>query len=151
MQGKARDGRTLAREAYFLTFAQDIAAIARMPLMVTGGIRRQVVADQVIDSGIAMAGIGTALALNPRLPRDWLAGSEAVPVLRPITWRNKTLASLANMAMVRFQLKRLGRGRPTQPGVSPLLALVLEQMETRLKTRQYRRWVTSRDTSHSRV
>ena len=38
MQGEARDGRTLAREAYFLEFARDITAVARMPLMVTGGI-----------------------------------------------------------------------------------------------------------------
>lgn len=37
MQGQARDGRTLAREAYFLEFARDITAVARMPLMVTGG------------------------------------------------------------------------------------------------------------------
>ncbi|WFR77249.1 hypothetical protein P9875_16120 [Janthinobacterium rivuli] len=34
------DGRTLAREAYFLEFAKEIATVASMPLMVTGGIRR---------------------------------------------------------------------------------------------------------------
>ena len=55
LQGDARDGRTLAREAYFLEFARDIAKVARMPLMVTGGIRRRAVAEQVIGSGIAMA------------------------------------------------------------------------------------------------
>lgn len=37
MHGQARDGRTLAREAYFLEFARDIASVARMPVMVTGG------------------------------------------------------------------------------------------------------------------
>src|SRR3990167_1183005 len=40
MQGDARDGRTLAREAYFLEFAAELAEEARMPLMVTGGVRR---------------------------------------------------------------------------------------------------------------
>ena len=40
MQGRTADGRTLAREAYFLEFARDIAAIANMPVMTTGGIRR---------------------------------------------------------------------------------------------------------------
>jgi 2,4-dienoyl-CoA reductase-like NADH-dependent reductase (Old Yellow Enzyme family) len=40
MQGEARDGRTLAREAYFLEMAGELAAVARMPVMVTGGIRR---------------------------------------------------------------------------------------------------------------
>ena len=33
--------------------------------MVTGGIRRRPVAEQVIADGVAMAGIATALALNP--------------------------------------------------------------------------------------
>lgn len=74
MQGDARDGRTLAREAYFLEFARKIAAIARMPVMVTGGIRRLPVVEQVLDSGVAMAGIATALAVDPALPQRWQAG-----------------------------------------------------------------------------
>lgn len=73
MQGEARDGRTLAREAYFLEFARDITAVAQMPLMVTGGIRRRAVAEQVVDSGVAMVGIATALSIDPNLPRDWRA------------------------------------------------------------------------------
>ncbi|PTU49977.1 2,4-dienoyl-CoA reductase, partial [Pseudomonas plecoglossicida] len=52
MQGNARDGRTLAREAYFLEFARGIAAIAKMPVMVTGGIRRLPVVEQVLASGV---------------------------------------------------------------------------------------------------
>ncbi|WP_269139355.1 HisA/HisF-related TIM barrel protein, partial [Pseudomonas fluorescens] len=71
MQGEARDGRTLAREAYFLDFATQMASIATMPLMVTGGIRRLPVVQQVLDSGIAMAGIATALTLEPQLIKQW--------------------------------------------------------------------------------
>ena len=63
-----RDGRTLAREAYFLEFAREIRALASMPVMVTGGIRRLPVVEQVLASGVAMAGIATALAINPALP-----------------------------------------------------------------------------------
>jgi 2,4-dienoyl-CoA reductase-like NADH-dependent reductase (Old Yellow Enzyme family) len=62
MQGEARDGRTLAREAYFLEIAQEIAKVARMPIMVTGGIRQLPVVEQVLDSGVAMVGIGTRAA-----------------------------------------------------------------------------------------
>jgi len=82
MQGQSRDGRTLAREAYFLDFARDIRTVARMPLMITGGIRRRAVADHVLDSGIDMVGIGTALAIDPHLPRDWRLGQEARPNFR---------------------------------------------------------------------
>jgi 2,4-dienoyl-CoA reductase-like NADH-dependent reductase (Old Yellow Enzyme family) len=144
MQGEARDGRTLAREAYFLEFAKDIAAVARMPLMVTGGIRRRAIAEQVIASGIAMAGLATALAINPRLPREWQNGVDDVPRLRPITWKNKAAGSLAAMAMVKHQLKRLSRGRATNPNVGPLLALIGSQIETARRSRQYRRWAAAR-------
>ena len=144
MQGEARDGRTLAREAYFVEFARDIRAAARMPVMVTGGIRRRPVAEQVLASGVDMVGIGTALAIEPNLPRDWRAGKDSAPQLRPITWRNKPLASLANMAAVKFQLRKLSRGRATNPRVSPLCALLAQQSGALLQTRRYRRLMRSR-------
>jgi 2,4-dienoyl-CoA reductase-like NADH-dependent reductase (Old Yellow Enzyme family) len=102
MQGQSRDGRTLAREAYFVEFARDIKAVAKMPVMVTGGIRRRPVAEQVLGAGVDLVGIGTALAIDPFLPRDWRLGKNNAPELRPITWKNKTLASLANMAAVKL-------------------------------------------------
>ena len=144
MHGQARDGRTLAREAYFLEFAQDIATVATMPIMVTGGIRRLAVAEQVLDSGIDMVGIGTALALDPHLPRDWKAGKSSAPMLRPITWRNKVLASLAYMSMVKHQLRRLGKGKGSNPGVTPVRAFLEQQIETTIKTRRYRSWMRRR-------
>lgn len=142
MHGQARDGRTLAREAYFLEFAKDIAAVARMPVMVTGGIRRLPVAEQVLASGIAMVGIGTALALNPNLPREWRSGKASAPALRPITWKSKVLSSVAYMAMVKHQLRRLSKGRHPNPNVTPACAFVEQQAETVLKNWKYRRWMS---------
>lgn len=142
MHGQARDGRTLAREAYFLEFAKDIASVAHMPIMVTGGIRRLPVAEQVLASGLDMAGIGTALALNPNLPREWKAGQASAPALRPITWKSKVLASVAYMAMVKHQLRRMSRGRAPNPGVAPSLAFLEQQVETTVKTWRYRRWMS---------
>jgi len=144
MQGEARDGRTLAREAYFLEFARDITAVASMPLMVTGGIRRRAVAEQVVASGVAMVGIATALSIEPNLPRDWQAGKDSAPALQPIRWKNKALGALANMAVVKFQLARLSVGRRTHPGVSPLRALVSQQLAAQCQTRRYRKWMAGR-------
>lgn len=144
MQGQARDGRTLAREAYFLEFAKDILSVAAMPLMVTGGIRRKAVAEQVIDSGVAMAGIATALAIDPSLPNAWRAGTDTTAALPPITWKNKMLASLAYMATVKFQMRRLSHGRATNANVSPVWALVVQQVMTARQTKQYRRWMARR-------
>ena len=137
MQGQARDGRTLAREAYFLEFAQEIRKVAKMPVMVTGGIRRQQVAEQVVASGVDMVGIATALALDPSLPNQWKQGVNITPELKPITWENKTLASLANMATVKYQLRKLSLGKRPNPKVSPLWALILQQAAMARRTRQY--------------
>ncbi len=141
MHGQARDGRTLAREAYFLEFAQDIAAVARMPIMVTGGIRRYPVAEQVLASGIAMVGMATALAVDPALPKAWQADRSAAPALRAVTFKDKVLASVAYMAMVKHQLRRLSLGRSTQPQVAPAWALAVQQVETQCKNWRYRRWM----------
>lgn len=139
MMGAARDDRTLAREAYFLEFARKIGAVATMPLMVTGGIRRREVAETVIESGVAMAGIATALAIEPNLPRNWKLGKNDAPALKPITWKNKPVASSAHMAAVRYQLVRLSRRRPTAPDVSPVWALLIAQICAKRSARRYRR------------
>ncbi len=139
MQGQARDGRTLAREAYFLEFAQEIRKVAKMPVMVTGGIRRKQVAEQVIESGVDMVGIATALAIEPNLPNQWKQGKNTAPALKPIHWKNKTLASLANMATVKLQLRKLSLGKTPNPQVSPLWALILQQSAMARRTRQYKK------------
>lgn len=144
MMGSARDERTLAREAYFLEFAHDIVKVATMPLMVTGGIRRREVAEKVIESGVAMAGIATALAIEPNLPRNWRAGKADAPALKPITWKNKPVASSAHMAAVRYQLVRLSRRRRTAPNVSPIWALLTAQISAKRNARQYRRWMAEK-------
>jgi len=144
MQGDARDGRTLAREAYFVEFARDIQTVAKMPVMVTGGVRRRPIAEMVVQSGVDMVGIGTALAIDPNLPRDWLQGKDSAPELPAITWKNKAMASLANMAVVKFQLRKLSQNRTPDPKVSPLRALIQQQIANALRTRQYRKWVAAR-------
>ena len=143
MQGQARDGRTLAREAYFLEFAQNMMAIAQMPLMVTGGIRRKAVAEGVIHAGVSLVGMATALALNPSLPLAWREGLDLAPTLTPITWKNKVMASLATMARVKYQLKRLSLGQSTDPSISPLWALVSQQWTTARQAKAYRKWISS--------
>ncbi|MCG9040413.1 NADH:flavin oxidoreductase/NADH oxidase family protein [Laribacter hongkongensis] len=144
MHGQARDGRTLAREAYFLEFARDIASVARMPVMVTGGIRRYPVAEQVLDSGIAVAGMATALAIDPQLPNAWRTDTTVTARLHAAGWKNKVLASVAYMAQVKYQLRRLGKGKPARPGIFPAIALLGQQWHDRIGTIRYRRWIVRR-------
>jgi len=116
--------------------------------MVTGGIRRREVAEQVLDSGVAMVGIATALAIEPDLPHHWQQGRDQVPTLRNINWRSKPLAASAHMAAVKYQLGRLSRRQPTAPGVSPVWALLLAQAAAKCRTRRYRRWISARAIAH---
>jgi 2,4-dienoyl-CoA reductase-like NADH-dependent reductase (Old Yellow Enzyme family) len=146
MQGRTADGRTLAREAYFLDFARDIAAIANMPVMTTGGIRRRAVAQTVIDSGVAMVGIGTALAMQPNLPAQWQQQESHAPQPN-VTWSDKALASLATMAIVRRQLRRLGKGQAPHPDSSALMSLLCDQLRARRLTSRYRRWLAQHATA----
>ena len=144
MHGQTRDGRTLAREAYFLEFAKDIAAVAQMPVMVTGGIRRLPVVMQVLGSGVDVVGMATALAIQPDLPKAWQAGQDDAPALRPITLKNKVLASVAYMAMVKHQFRRLSRRMPTNPDVAPWKALLAEQLDKGWRNWRYRRAMRAR-------
>jgi 2,4-dienoyl-CoA reductase-like NADH-dependent reductase (Old Yellow Enzyme family) len=147
MQGAPQARSTAAREAYFLDFARDISAVARMPVMVTGGIRRRAVAEQALKPnggrpGVAMVGIASAMAFEPKLPERW-KGGEALDIEMPsVGWRNKAYASLARMALVKLQLRRLGKGKRPKPDASPMLALIRQQILTKRRTRLYRTWVS---------
>ncbi|MDH6222073.1 2,4-dienoyl-CoA reductase [Streptomyces pseudovenezuelae] len=141
--GSPADGRTLAREAYFLELAEQLVATSPLPLLLTGGIRRRAVAQQVIDSGVAMAGIATALAIDPTLPGQWLAGSD-VQVRPPRTrFRNKMVASAAVQAVTSRQLARLGAGKPSKTPYSPAVALLLERLVRARRRRNYLKWHTA--------
>jgi hypothetical protein len=40
-------------------------------------------------------------------------------------------------------LRRLGRGKAANPNVPPVLALLLQQLDTMIRNVQYRQWVQS--------
>ncbi|MFJ5934416.1 NADH:flavin oxidoreductase/NADH oxidase family protein [Streptomyces sp. NPDC093071] len=141
MTGRSADSRTRAREAYFLDLAKDLVRTSPLPLMLTGGITRRATAERVLDSGVAVVGMGTALAVTPDLPDRWRRDREADRQIRPVTWSDKALASAASMAQVRHQMRRLARGSSPRPGTHPAIALVSEQLKQRKALRGYRAWL----------
>jgi hypothetical protein len=46
------------------------------------------------------------------------------------------------MALVKLQLRRLGKGLQPKPNASPLLSLIRQQIITKRRTRLYRAWVS---------
>ncbi|MFT5804502.1 MAG: 2,4-dienoyl-CoA reductase-like NADH-dependent reductase (Old Yellow Enzyme family) [Candidatus Paceibacteria bacterium] len=135
---------TLRREAYFVDFAREIASVAKMPIMVTGGILRRVVAEQALEKdsagfGVEMLGLAQAMAFQPDLPNQW-RDHELEIKLPQVNWKNKTFAALAVMAITKVQLKRLAQGKSPKANVSPFFSLIGDQIETNKRTKRYRRW-----------
>ena len=139
MQGRTADGRTLAREAYFLEFAEKIARDAKMPIMTTGGVRRLRVANKVIDSGVELVGMASALASVPDLPNVWQVQPDVIGHIPVVNWKDKTLSGLATMSLVKQDLRRLGRGKSPKLNASPLLALIKDQLRSAKLTKRYRK------------
>jgi 2,4-dienoyl-CoA reductase-like NADH-dependent reductase (Old Yellow Enzyme family) len=144
MSGRPADTRTVAREAYFLDLAGELAETSPLPLMLTGGITRRETAEAVLASGVAVVGMGTAIALTPDLPDRWRSGHEATEQPRPVTWTDKTLASAAGMALVRHQMRRVTHGKEPTERTHPLHALVCDQRSQRRALRRYRAWLETR-------
>jgi 2,4-dienoyl-CoA reductase-like NADH-dependent reductase (Old Yellow Enzyme family) len=144
MAGRPADARTVARGAYFLGLAAELVTKSRLPLMLTGGITRRDTAEDVLASGVALVGMGTAIAVTPELPNRWRAGREATARLKRVTWRDKTLASAASMALVRHQMRRITRDQDPTGGTRPLHALVCDQRAQRRALGSYREWLEAR-------
>ena len=144
MQGEAADGRTLAREAYFLEFAVDLRKVAKMPLMCTGGVRRKEVAEAVLAGGVDVVGIATALSIDPDLPKHWRANGPDAPPAPKLKSQNKTLVSMGHMAFVAGQIRRMGLGREPSPKASPLMAMIAGQLRRRGHVKRYRAWLRAR-------
>jgi 2,4-dienoyl-CoA reductase-like NADH-dependent reductase (Old Yellow Enzyme family) len=149
MAGAPTDGTINPREAYFVDFAREIGAVARMPIMVTGGIRRRAVAESALQPkdgrpGVAVVGIATALAFEPDLPGKWRDGQMPDIAIPLVTWKKKVFASLASMAIVKVQLNRIGAGKAPKRKVSPLFALIGSQIAQSRRTKRYKAWIARR-------
>lgn len=71
----ARASSTIAREAYFIDYAAKIRAVAKMPVMVTGGFRSVTVMNDAITRGDTdLIGIGRPMLADPELPKRILSG-----------------------------------------------------------------------------
>jgi 2,4-dienoyl-CoA reductase-like NADH-dependent reductase (Old Yellow Enzyme family) len=144
MAGRPTDGRAAAREAYFLELAAELAKTSPLPLMLTGGITRRETAEAAVANGIAVVGMGTAIAVTPDLPNRWSEGLEATERLNTVTWSDKTLASAASMALVRHQMRRITRGKDPTGKTRPVRALVCDQRAQRRALGRYRAWLETR-------
>nr|WP_100640750.1 NADH:flavin oxidoreductase/NADH oxidase family protein [Alteromonas facilis] len=139
MQGRTADDRTLAREAYFLEFAEQIARKTTLNIMTTGGVSRLETAQTVINSGVSLVGMASALAFTPNLVESWQQSSPVDGVIPKVTWKDKTLAGLATMAIIKRQLRRMSQGASPSHTDSALWSLITDQINQAKLTKRYRK------------
>jgi 2,4-dienoyl-CoA reductase-like NADH-dependent reductase (Old Yellow Enzyme family) len=110
---------TLAREAYFLEFAERARATTKIPLMVTGGFRTPAAMESAVASGaVDVVGLARPLAMEPELPRRVLAGDP-----RPAKGaRDRVGVKLIDNVLAAQtyveQMHRMADGREPDPGLS---------------------------------
>jgi 2,4-dienoyl-CoA reductase-like NADH-dependent reductase (Old Yellow Enzyme family) len=118
---------SLAREAYFIEFAEKVRAAVPVPLMVTGGFRSVAGMDAAIRSGaVDVVGIARLMVIDPDAPAALLRGQDSKQHVRPIKTGIKQIDSLGLMEVLWYalQVKRIAAGGEPRPNESGLWALV---------------------------
>lgn len=127
MTGKDVKASTQAREAYFLEYAEKIRARIKTPLLVTGGFRSPQGMAQALESGATdLVGLARPLAVEPDLPKRWLAGETARYDIEPRLTGIRAIDDLAMMETAWYskQLERIAHGKSTRPHEHPLLGFL---------------------------
>lgn len=139
---KRHRASTLAREAYFLEFAEKVRAAVPVPLMVTGGFRSLGGMATALSSGaMDLIGLARGLAIEPDLPQRLLAGQEPQYAVRPISTGIKAIDRMALMEVVWYsrQLRRMAKGQAPKPNESGLWSFCANLLHNGMGTWKTRR------------
>ena len=139
---KRHRASTLAREAYFLEFAEKVRAAVPVPLMVTGGFRSLGGMATALSSGaMDLIGLARGLAIEPDLPQRLLAGQEPQYAVRPISTGIKAIDRMALMEVVWYsrQLRRMAKGQAPKPNESGLWSFCANLLHNGVGTWKTRR------------
>ena len=126
MAGAKEDKRkasTIAREAYFLDFAEKIRKEVQCHLMVTGGFRTVEGMNAALDSGACdFIGIARPLAVETDLTDRLIAGQDVRYAVNKIKTGIPMVDKMAIMEIIWYaaQFKDIARGKRPNPKLSPL-------------------------------
>ncbi|NNH37121.1 NADH:flavin oxidoreductase/NADH oxidase family protein [Acinetobacter terrae] len=126
MAGAKADKRkvsTIAREAYFLDFAEKIRKQVKCHLMVTGGFRTVEGMNAALDSGACeFIGIARPLAVETDLTDRLIAGHDVRYAVDKIKTGIPMVDKMAIMEIIWYaaQFKDIAQGKRPNPKLSPL-------------------------------
>jgi len=143
-QEETKRASTRAREAYFLTYAEEIRKVVKIPLMVTGGFRSRTGMETALASGACdICGVARPLCVDPDFPNKLASGAvddmpsyEKTMRIGPGVFgpnSNIDLFRVLNgfgvMAFFYENIFRLADGRETKPKMALLPAFIKFQMQ----------------------
>ncbi|WP_180046512.1 MULTISPECIES: NADH:flavin oxidoreductase/NADH oxidase family protein [unclassified Acinetobacter] len=123
VKAEKRKASTLAREAYFLEFAERIRQEVRCHLMVTGGFRTVQGMNTALASGACdFIGIARPFAVEPDLAHRLLAGQDVRYGVDKIKTGIPLVDKMAIMEIIWYaaQFKDIAQGKQPNPKLSPL-------------------------------
>ncbi|SFH61646.1 2,4-dienoyl-CoA reductase [Collimonas sp. OK307] len=118
---------TIAREAYFIEFAEKVRATVTVPLMVTGGFRSATGMNAALRSGaVDVIGMARLMVIDPDAPMALLQGRDSKRRVRPIKTGIKQIDRLGIMEVLWYtlQVKRIANGGEPRPNESGLWAFL---------------------------
>jgi len=139
---EAKKASTVAREAYFLAFAEKARASLKVPLMVTGGFRSAAGMNAALASGaLDVIGLARLLAIDPEAPAALLRGKDSRARVRPITTGISMIDRMGVMEIFWYslQLRRIAEGGNPRPGESGLWAFLKSVLKSGWGTFRTRR------------
>jgi hypothetical protein len=126
-KAEKRKASTIAREAYFLEFAEKIRQHVACKLMVTGGFRTVEGMNAALESGACdFIGIARPLAVEVDLPERLIAGHDVRYAVNQIKTGIPFVDKMAIMEIIWYaaQFKAIGQGKKPNPKLSPLLVFL---------------------------
>ena len=144
---------TIAREAYFLSYAEKISAQTNLPLMVTGGFRTQNGMNAALSSICQMIGVARPLCTDPKAVKKLLLQEiEVLPIFEdslsigqkwlsinsPITIL-KSLNALSIISWYYVQLRRMSDGLNPNLKLNLLKALFINENIERKTIKIYKK------------
>ncbi|MFH7767418.1 NADH:flavin oxidoreductase/NADH oxidase family protein [Acinetobacter sp. BSP-28] len=122
-KAEKRKASSIAREAYFLDFAEKIRKEVKCHLMVTGGFRTVEGMNAALDSGACdFIGIARPLAVETDLTDRLIAGQDVRYAVDKIKTGIPMVDKMAIMEIIWYaaQFKDIAQGKRPNPKLSPL-------------------------------
>lgn len=118
-----RKASTIAREAYFLEFAEKIREHVQCKLMVTGGFRTVAGMNAALESGACdFIGMARPFAVEPDVTNRLIAGQDVRYAVDKIKTGISMIDKMAIMEVIwhAAQFKDIAEGKQPNPKLSPL-------------------------------